>query len=179
MLNRAQMLQQTYAKTPLGQQAIATRAVPLLAAERRVLILIDGQRNGAELYQQLNLHNLFDMIAALEQQGLIYPMLSQSSVVTPPTPTPPPKPPQVIPSAASVLNEAALSEVKQLMINSSRQAMGLLATRLVRDIEDIKDLPSLKTTMARWNMALRESRAVAAQADQLLQTAKAMLPVAV
>ena len=38
-----------YTKTAAGQQEIASRALGLAPLVRRVLVLVDGQRNGADL----------------------------------------------------------------------------------------------------------------------------------
>jgi hypothetical protein len=169
---RTNLLPLIYGKTPQGQEAIATRSVPLLAVERRVLILIDGERSVAELYRQLNHQDVVGLIGALEGKGLI--ALVRGEYARLPLAKPAVSRPSV-PAVASLPAEDLLA-VKSLMIRSSQQGLGLLAARLVREIEEINDAPTLKATMARWNMALRESRSVAAQADQLLQTAKALLP---
>ncbi len=173
---RVTTLQLIYCKTPLGQKAITSRSMPLLALERRVLILIDGERTVAELYQLLSQKNIFESIASLKEKGLIRCIAGED----PPVPTPPPPVPHFISASASMISlaDADLSAVKSLMISSSRQGLGLMAVRLVQDIEEINDAQTLKATMARWNMALRESRSAAAQADQLLQEAKALLPAA-
>ncbi|WP_348944507.1 hypothetical protein ABHF33_13900 [Chitinibacter sp. FCG-7] len=191
---RVNTLQHIYSKTPLGQQAIASRSIPMLASERRVLILIDGERNIAELYQQLNHHDVLALVDQLQAKGLIRriggedasPLVISAATPSQPSPAPSatrlpvptPPPPALGQSAAIALDEATLHAVKSLMISSSQQGLGLMAARLVREIEDIRDAQTLKATMARWNMALRESRSAAAQADQLLQTAKALLPMA-
>lgn len=56
-LNRA-----IFAKTSQGQQEIATRAQGLNPMQRRLLILIDGKRNGAELAPMVVGQDLREMV---------------------------------------------------------------------------------------------------------------------
>ena len=60
-----------FAKTPLGQQEVQSRALKLGPVPRRLLILIDGKRNIQELTAFLTGNNLTALISELVEKGCI------------------------------------------------------------------------------------------------------------
>jgi hypothetical protein len=169
-------LQHIYGKTPRGKQAIAVRDLALSAHLRRLLILIDGERSVAQLFKLLSTQTLLAELATLVELDLI--ALDTPNIIAT----------KVIPDiAAPTLTNASNSQsttlldleklmaIKQLMISSSEQHLGLMAQPLIRDIEAIDNDKKLKMTLARWNMALRESRSATQHADHFLKAAKSLL----
>ncbi|WP_047392383.1 hypothetical protein [Chitinibacter sp. ZOR0017] len=204
MHRQPEYLARIYNKTAEGQAALRERSQDLPAQLRHLLILIDGEKNVASLMRMLNSPSVGQRLSQLAERGLIV-QLSQAgqavpkcsaeqqtqlaaavaawqapaSVETMPsnlTIAEPVAEPETSPLEAPL--EAApeqLAQVKTLMINSSSACLGLMAKPLIREIEAISCPRALRATMARWNMALRESRQAAQVADLYLEQAKAML----
>ena len=63
--------QDVFYKTPRGQREIGSKSVALSMRERRVLILIDGQRPVAQIKQMALVENFSEVIDKLSLLGLI------------------------------------------------------------------------------------------------------------
>ncbi|QLG88286.1 hypothetical protein HQ393_08515 [Chitinibacter bivalviorum] len=164
-------LNQVYYKLPRGLKAIHTRddSNALNAQQRRLLILIDGERTVADLMQMLGTVELIASLQLLNEQGYIGTEPSRLSELSL-TPTP-----AAATETTRTIDPERMEAVKQLMLSSSQQCLGLMAKPLIREIEEIRCEKTLKTTLARWNMALRESRTATQHADQFLKAAKTLL----
>ncbi|MDR2837930.1 MAG: hypothetical protein LBV49_05070, partial [Azonexus sp.] len=60
-----------FAKTAKGHKEIATRPSQLTPRQRRVLIMVDGKRNVAELREMLQNEDLQHTLGLLEEEGYI------------------------------------------------------------------------------------------------------------
>jgi hypothetical protein len=72
------------------------------------------------------------------------------------------------------IDPLALLEIKLLMQESTQQYLGLLGADLKKQIAAIRDAAALRAIMARWHMALRESRKGSELADGLLDKARGL-----
>lgn len=73
---------------------------------------------------------------------------------------------QTQPQHAQVQTVLAMVEVQQLMIQSLRQACGLLAAGLMREIDAAQSIDQLHRCQGRWKMTLLDSRFERGQIDQ-------------
>ena len=73
---------------------------------------------------------------------------------------------QTQPQHAQVQTVLAMVEVQQLMIQSLRQACGLLAAGLMREIDAAQSIEQLHRCQGRWKMTLLDSRFDRGQIDQ-------------
>lgn len=73
---------------------------------------------------------------------------------------------QTQPQHAQVQTVLAMVEVQQLMIQSLRQACGLLAAGLMREIDAAQSIDQLHRCQGRWKMTLLDSRFDRGQIDQ-------------
>lgn len=73
---------------------------------------------------------------------------------------------QTQPQHAQVQTVLAMVEVQQLMIQSLRQACGLLAAGLMREIDAAQSIDQLHRCQGRWKMTLLDSRFDRGEIDQ-------------
>jgi len=141
-------LNSVYAKTALGEDAIKTRSVRISQSLRRMLILIDGQKNVAGLMRLLGDSSVKDEIAELQQLGLI----SSYTIAI--------KPPQIETEKTLLppIEEAQLIKIRNIITNISFDYLGVFSKPLVMDIQRANDRKSVGIVMARWKMALLESK---------------------
>lgn len=170
----------TYAKTPAGIDEITARSRGLAPRLRRLLILVDGQRDDAELAALLGDTTVAEQLAALEAAGLIAPdpatpagPTTRTAPNIPATPAPTPPPAAVLPA----LSPQQLERAKALMSDSVVRYLGVLGRPLLASIAGALDSGTLRTVSAAWHMALRESRHGRAEADLLLHTLRELLEV--
>ncbi|KAF0812989.1 hypothetical protein IGB42_02385 [Andreprevotia sp. IGB-42] len=193
----AGMSNAVYVKTDKGQQEIQQRGnlSPLL---RRLLIVIDGARTVRMLSTMLAGSDVMTLLLELETRGFIvnpaaiatFRMLGDSDagiaahspaaagpilpvISSPPVMSTPPAQEE----AESELDPARINDIKVLMRDSTTQFLGLMGNSLVAEIEAVQNAARLKTVMARWNMALRESRTGAPYADQYMKAVKTLIRV--
>lgn len=95
--------------------------------------------------------------------------LPTPAVVTSAAPTPP------VAEQAIQIDPARLAGVKQLMLDSTRQYLGLMGADIQRRIETANDAETLKGCVVRWSLAMRESRQGSAVAGMFLDQVRAVL----
>lgn len=157
-------LRVTYVKTEAGVREVAARSLRLPANQRRLLILIDGERDVAQLANLLGADAVAAQLAELEAAGLIMN---------------PSAPPQVSkPDAAPVVDPSVLQHARALMCDSAMRHLGLLGKTLAREIESAESRGELLSLSARWHMAMRASRDGHQEADVLLGSLRRMLALA-
>ena len=82
---------------------------------------------------------------------------------------------QTQPQHAQVQTVLAMVEVQQLMIQSLRQACGLLAAGLMREIDAAQSIDQLHRCQGRWKMTLLDSRFDRGQIDQWIAQVSASI----
>ncbi|QNM96168.1 hypothetical protein [Chitinimonas koreensis] len=170
-----------YEKTAQGRDEIDRRSHGLPARARRLLLLIDGRKDLTELASVTGLGlDTDELLAQLQAGGFIAvvgaprPMPPTPAAVAAPMPTVAPRAEGAAVDAAPA-DPADWIEVKQLMLDSTRQYLGLMGADLGRRIEAAQDADGLRSCMARWSLALRESRQGQAVAGTYLEQARAVL----
>ncbi|GHD68459.1 hypothetical protein [Jeongeupia chitinilytica] len=176
------MANTVYSKTARGQAEIDARSLGLSARARRLLILIDGRRTLAEIAVILGHDTLPPLLAELQAQGCIgTPGETASEAGATVEPAPAPSPVQSVPPAVTqqpkpidALDPIRIVKAKELMTESAQTFLGLMGRGLISEIEAVSDTPALKNAIARWNMALRESRKAGPYADEFVQAVKVL-----
>ncbi len=170
-----------FRKTPLGHSEIAQRSHGLPALARRLLILVDGAKTLAQLSALSGAGAQTDsLLQALHADGFIEAMqpggaasaAAQPGPVTATIPAPAPAPPA---PAQPAISNAQLQLVKRLMLDSSRDYLGLMGVEIQARIEQAQDALALRNCLARWSLALRESRQGSQLAAPYLAQVKALL----
>ncbi|MBM3116920.1 hypothetical protein [Jeongeupia naejangsanensis] len=166
-----------YRKTALGQAEIDSRNLGLTARARRLLILIDGQRSLADIAAVLGHAELAPLLAELGHAGCIasdddQPTPEPTAAPAPPAPARPAATQQ--PRPVEALDPIRIVKAKELMTESTQAFLGLMGRGLISEIEAVSDTPALRNAIARWNMALRESRKAGPYADEFVQAVKVL-----
>ena len=158
-----------FAKTPLGQQEIQQRSLGLPPLVRRLLVLVDGRRTGAELSVFVSGHDMVPMFKDLLERGCIEPVARVA--VAPPAP-PAPTRAVTAPTGAVLANDTSLEglpppesrSVKQVemarnfMINTINTMLEQNSRlSLVGRIFESRDAAELRTHFAAWEAAVGSS----------------------
>lgn len=144
---------------------VADRSLSLPAIQRRVLILVDGRRGSPELARLLGMPDVGEILARLEQAGLVA-CSTKERAEPPPAPPPPDLAPYVI------------AQAKMLMQQSTSLYLGVLGTPLQALIASACNRAELASVGARWHMEMRASRQGREEADALLAALRALLQAA-
>lgn len=173
-----------YNKTAKGREILQQRQHGLHIKHRQVLILFDGARNIGAITAMLAGMEVHNIVKELQAEGLIEP-ISQRRTVN--TPTPSIAPPVAIATPAALtkasetapqeLDPVALTKAKLLMQEAARKYLGLLADKLLHEISAIQNHEQLRTALAHWNMAMRESPKGSALASQYLAEVRSTLGI--
>ena len=188
-----------FQKTAKGRAEIGQRGAGLAAAQRQILIVVDGQKDAARLAAMFPRSDVPDALSFLAQEGFIEADAPASrpapapaaaddaafhafrtAIEAPPAPPPaPPAPPAPPPAAAAAVDQAVdpamLAEAKRFMVAAAKSNIGLLAERLIARIESAPTLADLTAVASQWHMALRDSKRGKPIADALLDHVLALL----
>jgi hypothetical protein len=121
--------------------------------------LIDGHRRVAQIAVMMPGRDLETELAELMASHL---------VLAPGTPSAPPQ-------AAPAVLPARWSEAVDFMRTVAVASLGVMAQPVIKLLEQVRDTASARHAVARWHMALRESRAAREEADAHLHTVTHML----
>jgi len=160
----ADLLHTVYVKTGKAHD----RRHGLRPKARQVLIMLDGARTVGMLTAVIAGFELPQILQELERTGFIAPLSAETVQQVPHLEA------ITLTAAPEEVDPLALLEIKLLMQESIQQNLGLLGADLKKQVAAIRDAAGLRATMARWHMALRESRKGADSADALLQKARAL-----
>lgn len=169
-----------YAKTDKGRKEIEGRAYGLPAKARRVLILVDAQKTEVDLSVAAGIgKEIQSLLKLLLDGGFIAPHNAQivqaseasaSIVAESASPSPPmPRPKRTeFPPEDIVL-------VKKIILDTIDEYLGLLGADIRRRVEASNDSSSIINCIARWNLAMRESKLAKPVAGYYLQKVQAIL----
>jgi hypothetical protein len=141
-----------YAKTPAGQAEVQARRAGLSARQRTLLIMLDGRKPLSALLPLLPIEELAPAVDMLLSLGFI---ADPASLV-------PDRSPRV-------------AEAKFLMRQSAEKYLGLLASDLVRRIEQAADEAQVQAAIGLWHMAMRDSKYGREVAGPLLEQTRSLL----
>lgn len=142
-----------YAKTPAGRHEVGQRSAGLNARQRAALIMLDGQRDATALASLMPLDQVASVLAALLAQGLI---------AAPVTITAAPE-------------SSALAAIKADLISAAQTHLGLMASDIVKRVQQADDAAQLLRILGRWHMAMQESKHGRDAASGLLEKTRATL----
>jgi hypothetical protein len=149
-----------YAKTPSGQEEVSTRRAGLSARQRTLLIMLDGRKPLSDMLPLLPMEELAPALDVLLSLGFIADPAALAAAA--PSPQPPKRDPR-------------LDEAKVLMRQSAEKYLGLLASDLVRRIEQASDEAQVQHALGMWHMAMRDSKYGRDVAGPLLEQTRSLL----
>lgn len=148
-------------KTEKAVEELSLRNHGLRPKARQILVLLDGKRALSALAALISTADLHPLLIELKTSGFIS---EQPAAISPATPAP-----RTETEANIALDPVRLTRAKAYLIEISQQHLGLLASKLQREIAEANDNASLRNALAHWNMALRESRSGASVASPCLK----------
>ena len=168
-----------YCKTEKGLAVLRQQKRTLSLHMRQVLVLVDGRHTARELINQFSHIQFGQALYDLIMDGYVKLMQDKPQTTSEPIgvsggnlivqPIAPCPPPESIPN-----NTLAYAEIKQIMLESSARFLGIMAASMQTKINDADTPAKLKTAIAQWSLALRESRDGQAHAGTYLRMVKSM-----
>lgn len=172
-----------YCKTEKGLAVLRQQKRTLSLHMRQVLILVDGRHTARELINQFAHINFGQAMYDLIMDGYVKLMqekptqqaepvgMSGGSLIVQPIA------PSKQPNHELSEDLPALNEIKQIMHESAARFLGVMAANMHTKIDAIHTAAQLKTAIAQWSLALRESRHGQAHAETYLKMIKSIAKI--
>jgi len=170
-----------FVKTSEGQQEITTKAQGLNPLQRRLLILIDGKRNAAELASMVAGQDLRGLLTLLVEKACIKLVEKSAEAVLPdgkPLAAPPLAAPLAVAAASPVLaglpapqsrSAREVDMARHFMINTLNMAFGNhYCVSLIEAISQSSDAEKLRQHYDAWFNTMRSSRSSAKELPILI-----------
>ena len=138
-----------YQKSTLGIQEIASSQRTLSVRQRQVLVLINGKRSIIDLEGFFEKQQLSDILTTLAQGGFVQ-TLSSPLVTTNTSHT--------LTDSVSVLSREQINNIQQILLNGADDYLGIMGRNIKGRIQKTENFEQLKSCIAMWHMALRESK---------------------
>ena len=149
-----------FAKTPKGQEEIATKSGGLSPRVRRVLIMIDGKRTVDELRSMLQSDDLQHTLGMLEEDGYIAVASSNKSEPLPSI--------TAFTELPTTPDPVRLQQARNFMTNTLNVFVGALGTSALLDrIEAAQSHEALRAQYDEWYHAIVMSREGRREAEAL------------
>jgi len=137
------------------ETSLALASPEISGKQRQILRLMDGRRTLAQIAVMMPGRDLSAEVIELRQQGWIAEVASE--------------PPSAVALPRSESMPEAWLEASVYMKMHAREALGLMAQPVIQILDKVRDTASARSAVARWHMALRESRNARDAADEHLQ----------
>ena len=145
-----------FTKTARGRVEVTDRSAGLNGKQRSVLIMLDGRKSMRDIATLLPQDEIARIVEILLERELIAPWAEAvpSSAA--------PRMPAIAGIARSDSENhkdaAKLLRTKTLMTDSAVTYLGLMASDVVRRVQDASDEIELISVIGHWHMAMRESK---------------------
>lgn len=159
-------------KSKLDQAEINNKSTALDFKSRQVLILADGQRSLAQLQQMRAGFNVLSIVDRLVAEGYLQ---RENAELAAPVQMPKVAPAELQRAELPRLSAEQIAMAREFMAESTRNHMGILGSTLLDKLKEADDTHQIRSSMAQWHMALRDSRQGRAMADEQLQQLHRML----
>lgn len=146
-----------YAKTPAGQEEIGARKAGLDVRQRRLLILVDGQRSVADLRGVSGLPDALAMLEHLQSRGLVAATGAYSAAAAAVAAARSPAP-AASPVAAATPAGADVRERGRRAAHAITELLGPMGEDFALKLESVKSGEALDELLARCRRMLGEVR---------------------
>jgi hypothetical protein len=154
-----------YTKSPKGLAELVSRQHNLDLKSRQILILIDGRNTVAHIQQMRPGLDVQAIVVRLLEEGFLEGEVDERDAPPGSATTPADI---AIPEPIFVAPEK-LDEARKIMLESSRQYIGILGADLLHKLSVAQDAAQIRNCISQWNMAMRDSRQGKTAVDQLLR----------
>lgn len=126
---------------------------------RQLLIMVNGRRTGSDISRMFNSESAVQMLIDLEKLGYLIPAGSEKIIIEREVKTGTIEP---------VITQEHLVFIKTFLIEEARLQLGLMSREVEKKISAVENPSDLKSCIARWHMAIRDSRNGHTIADRLM-----------
>ena len=130
--------------------------------------MVDGKRSADDLAKYISLPNVEETLAQLAKLGYVMPGHLQEVSKSNPYKT----------TTSPELNLSAdqINAIKELLLKSTDEHLGILGRNLRRKIEETSNDEQMKLSISQWHMAIRESKTGRDISHVLMDEVKALIP---
>ena len=170
-----------FAKTETGQREVKTRELRLLPMVRRLLILIDGKRNGKELAPMLVGQSLDELMAELIDKECVS-LVARTDVLARPNTVVAAgnasATPEAIHAAAALAglppadsrSDKNLEMARNFMVNTLNMEFGMnMRMSLIEAIGNCRSSAELRLIYATWHSTMNSSKGGAKELPKLIE----------
>ncbi len=129
---------------------------------RQLLIMVNGRRTNSQIAQAVNSEQAIQMLADLERLGY----LMNASLANQATKH---KSVQATQLKSVELSSDHLEIIKDFLVEEAQLQLGLMSRDIEQKIALVNNADDLKSCIARWHMAIRDSRNGRTVADKLME----------
>ncbi len=129
---------------------------------RQLLIMVNGRRTNSQIAQAVNSEQAIQMLADLERLGY----LMNASLANQATKN---KAVQATQLKSVELSSDHLEIIKDFLVEEAQLQLGLMSRDIEQKIALVNNADDLKSCIARWHMAIRDSRNGRTVADKLME----------
>lgn len=176
-------------KTEKGQQEISALCNRLSPRKRRILVVIDGNKDINALTSMFSavdqLDEIKEIFGFLLHHGFIAIARKSAETFDHLAALHAPSLPQMTPVKILEITQKQnnnltqdnqlIQEIKDFMINATRNHLGLLGSQLIQRIERSDNADQLMSTVAHWHLALQDSKKGATVAAAYFEQVKTSL----
>ncbi|MET0858695.1 MAG: hypothetical protein ABWY27_18265 [Telluria sp.] len=145
-----------FVKTTKGRAEVAQRSAGLTGKHRSILIILDGQKSLRAIGTLLPDDEMAGIVAVLLELALIAPRTE--AVVFQPAPRIGAVGRIATSDGAGQVDAEKLSRTKAMMTDTAETYLGMMASEVVRRIQQAGDETQLLSVVGHWHMAMRESK---------------------
>lgn len=150
-----------YIKSELALQEFQQSSRTLSLKHRQLLIMVNGRRTNSQIAQAFNSEQAIQMLADLEKLGyLVNANTTQATEY---------KQAQDVQPRSVELSSEHLMFIKTFLVEESQLQLGLMSREIEQRVALVQSAEDLKPCIARWHMAIRDSRNGRTVADKLME----------
>lgn len=159
-------------KTELGLSELEHRSLGLGLLQRRLLILVDGQRGPAELQQMMGRGEIIPLLDELVERGcVLWPGRTAAGLegaAAPPTSGPAPSPAQAPPVDGPERGPREVEMARNFMVNTLLTFIGPYADpELMKRLQAAQDSATLRDLYGAWKLRMDSPRAAGKRMAEL------------
>jgi hypothetical protein len=151
-----------YVKSALAIKEFEQSSRTLSLKHRQLLIMVNGRRTNRQIAQAFNSEQAIQMLADLEKLGYLVNANLAKQVTEY-------KQAQDTQLKAVELSREHLTFIKTFLIEEAQLQLGLMSRDVEQKVALVNNADELKSCVARWHMAIRESRNGRTVADKLME----------
>lgn len=129
---------------------------------RQLLIIVNGRRTSGQIAQAVNSEQAIQMLADLERLGYLINANSVKQATKH-------KEAQATQLKSVEISSDHLIFIKNFLIEEAQLQLGLMSRDIEQKIALVENADDLKSCVARWHMAIRDSRNGRTVADKLME----------